>query len=92
MDYFGAPYPKADPAPIYVGATHVPTPVGQACIYCGKSILAGDNGFMIPFQGKDVALTIEPWHRLCFLESTFGPELLKIVREQGEEEFGESIY
>jgi hypothetical protein len=48
----------------------VPTPIGEACLYCEESIEADDRGFLIPHWGETV--TEEPWHQECLLRSVIG--------------------
>jgi hypothetical protein len=53
----------------------VPAPVGQQCFSCKVSIVAEDQGLMIPYATVDHMASLEPWHRACFLGSIIGPHL-----------------
>ena len=52
-------------APIYDDALEVPTPAGEACWYCGRVFVDGDDGFQMP------ALTdswgVANYHRDCLI-------------------------
>jgi hypothetical protein len=55
---------------------HLPTPVGQPCLKCGKAIAAGDQGVLMPMVWMDKRATVEAQHLDCFLKSILphGPD------------------
>lgn len=59
-------------APVNEGP-HVPTPVGQLCLWCTEAIEDGDAGVVMPcVREMGAAATLEPEHRDCFIRSTIG--------------------
>jgi hypothetical protein len=71
--YFG----DAWDVPMLDGATPVRTPVLWPCYWCGRLIMPGESGFMIPRITEDAAGTLaaEPSyiHRECQFAATLGP-------------------
>lgn len=57
----------------FPGIESTETPVGEACLRCGRVIQVGDKGLTMPFLDAR-QVTEPPWHRECFLESIFGPQ------------------
>lgn len=49
----------------------VDTPVGQACIYCGEPIAAGEVGILMPWYDGVVTKEV-PQHRECTIRGIFG--------------------
>ena len=80
MRWFGADWG----APVCDADTHAPTPVGEPCVPCGKPIMAGDRGFLIPQSSTTwgethVMIEYRPWHLACMMESVLGPEWESIL-------------
>lgn len=88
MKFFGEPFPNKDfPAPIFVNAEEVATPVGELCEYCSEPIEQGQTGFLFTYFGtRDEEI---PWHRHCMLVSVVGEKTAAIAEKQALEEFGE---
>ncbi len=60
--------------PMCTKQTHVDTPVGEPCLWCGDEIEAGECGVVVPML---LALDPETWvmrahHQECFLRQTLG--------------------
>lgn len=80
MRWFG----KSWHAPVNEDTEAAPTPVGVVCSYheCGDLILAGDDGFLIPYvtatvedEDNVVLIGFQPhlaYHRDCLGRSIFG--------------------
>lgn len=62
-------------APICSDVVHVPTPVGEPCLYCGDPIDASDQGVRMPFADDDGPRLVSA-HLECFLQTVLphGPE------------------
>lgn len=65
--YFGEPWGPMLEEDADSGVLCVETPVGQPCLDCGKPIVDGDQGLVIPCMHIDGPTTLEPHHRKCFL-------------------------
>lgn len=68
MNYFGAPWPSI----VCEDGTQIPTPVGMECAWCSVPIEDGDQGVVIPAIRAAGEVTLDPWHKECFLRSTVG--------------------
>lgn len=55
-------------APVCDPEDHVRTPVGRACLWCGKPIEAGDQGLLTPCVNRAWPVTIEAEHLACLLK------------------------
>ena len=79
MKYFGNPWGTSEgPAPVCDpddadSVPQAPTPVGQPCVDCEVQIKEGDQGLLIPYHWATSAVTEEPHHIRCFLQSVTGP-------------------
>ena len=62
MQWFGADWG----APICRMGEHIPTPVGEDCGYCDKSIATEDRGLRMPFVGDPSGKGYLNVHHLCF--------------------------
>jgi hypothetical protein len=45
-----------------------------------------DQGVELPYAPAAGPLTLEPWHRACFLASVLGPTLAASLRDPVEDE------
>jgi len=52
-------------------AQHRPTPVGQACHWCGEIFALGDTGMLAMHLEYEGCRRV-PWHRECFLRTISG--------------------
>lgn len=73
MQYFGDFWD----VPATEGATPIPTPVDEECLYCDEKITEGDQGFSQPFMQlnddkKSVTPIIRFVHRECQLRAVVG--------------------
>lgn len=72
--WFGNPWPSATrPAPVCDPELHVPTPVGELCLYCPRSIAPEDQGVVLPYFGELGAST-HAVHLSCLLRTVVGPQ------------------
>lgn len=71
--FFGEPYPSREwCAPVYEGATEIPTPVGETCLDCDESIEQGDRGFRQLYVGGDGTSHWCYYHHECSIRSVLG--------------------
>lgn len=73
-------------APVNEDGEQVPVPVGSACFRCGRLVDEDDQGVELPYAPPSGPLTLEPWHRACFLASLLGPTLAASLHDPVEEE------
>lgn len=69
--FFGQPWD----APCCEDSPQAATPLGQECFRCQVPIVAGDQGWLVPYAPVRGAPSLEPWHRACFLADILGPSL-----------------
>jgi hypothetical protein len=56
-------------APVCHPLDHAETPVDSQCIFCPRSILEDDDGFLLPhYTGEGEVVTVAA-HRECFVRS-----------------------
>lgn len=74
-DYPGGWFGPSWGAPVCEPATHLPTPVGQECMFrCGKLIVDGDAGMVIPGGDAEGQFRLYAAHRDCFLRDLGLPD------------------
>ncbi len=69
-EYPGGWFGPAPFAPVCEDSPHRATPVGEPCLYCGKVIVEGDEGLLIPGEriadDGTIIYVIYACHIACF--------------------------
>lgn len=65
-EYPGGWFGESWGAPVCESAQHLPTPIGEACMFCDRSIADGDQGMTVPHYSVS-GYGLGSMHLSCFL-------------------------
>lgn len=70
MQWFG----RAHGAPYELDTPHVPTPVGEPCLWCAEQIQQGEDGLVVGYIDTDKSPEPQqvPYHYECYMRQIIG--------------------